>query len=66
MKPNFVDPDPGGGRGDYALFVGRLSEEKGLGTLLAAWRRAGTRLPLHIVGMGRWRRRLRRRRGEGT
>ena len=33
VKPNFVSPDPGAGegRGDYALFVGRLSEEKGMG-----------------------------------
>ena len=54
VKPNFVDPDPGvgGGRGGYALFVGRLSEEKGLGTLLAAWQRVGARLPLRIVGDG--------------
>ena len=39
VKPNFVDPDPGEGHGDrsYALFAGRLSPEKGLRTLLAAW-----------------------------
>ena len=35
VKPNFVSPDPGTGegRGGYALFAGRLSEEKGIGTL---------------------------------
>ena len=53
VKPNFVDPDPGQreGPGDFALFVGRLSEEKGILTLLEAWRRV-TRLPLRIVGKG--------------
>jgi len=41
VKPNFVRPDPGprNGTTDYALFVGRLSPEKGLGTLLAGWQR---------------------------
>jgi len=54
VKPNFVYPDPGvgGGHGGYALFVGRLSDEKGAGTLLAAWQRVGARLPLLIVGDG--------------
>lgn len=54
VKPNFVDPDPGEGHGDrsYALFVGRLSPEKGLRTLLAAWACLGNTIPLHIVGDG--------------
>jgi glycosyltransferase involved in cell wall biosynthesis len=54
VKPNFVDPDPGmgSGSGGYALFVGRLSPEKGIGTLLRAWRSVGERLPLLIVGDG--------------
>jgi glycosyltransferase involved in cell wall biosynthesis len=54
VKPNFVDPDPGEGTGDrsYALFVGRLSPEKGLRTLLAAWASLGNTIPLHIVGDG--------------
>jgi glycosyltransferase involved in cell wall biosynthesis len=53
-KPNFVypDPGPGEGRGGYALFVGRLSPEKGIGTLLAAWERLGIRIPLKIAGDG--------------
>jgi glycosyltransferase involved in cell wall biosynthesis len=34
------------------VFVGRLSEEKGVRTLLEAWRRAGSRLHLVIVGTG--------------
>jgi glycosyltransferase involved in cell wall biosynthesis len=54
VKPHFVDPDPGpgDGRGGYALFVGRLSKEKGIDTLLDAWSRLRTRLPLTIVGDG--------------
>ena len=54
VKPNFVAPDPGQGPGGggYALFVGRLAPEKGTGTMLAAWDRLGTRIPLKIVGDG--------------
>jgi glycosyltransferase involved in cell wall biosynthesis len=54
VKPNFVypDPHPGEGRGGHALFVGRLSEEKGLAVLLAAWQRLGAHIPLKIVGDG--------------
>ena len=41
VKPHFVagDPAPGDGRGGYALAVARMSEEKGIRTLLAAWAR---------------------------
>jgi glycosyltransferase involved in cell wall biosynthesis len=54
VKPNFVHPDPGpgAGRGGYALFVGRLSPEKGVGTLLAAWEALAGRVPLRVVGDG--------------
>lgn len=54
VKPNFVEPDPGVGEGsgNYALFVGRLSREKGVTTLLEAWERLGAQLPLKIVGDG--------------
>ncbi|PSB25596.1 glycosyltransferase family 4 protein [Stenomitos frigidus] len=54
VKPNFVDPDPGvgEGQGGYALYVGRLSVEKGLDTLLAAWAQLEHPLPLKIVGDG--------------
>jgi glycosyltransferase involved in cell wall biosynthesis len=54
IKPNFVDPDPGPGTGSggYALFVGRLSAEKGLQTLLHAWQSVGAIVPLMIVGDG--------------
>lgn len=53
VKPNFVDPDPGPrtSDGDYAVFVGRFSEEKGLNTLLAAFERT-PQVPLVIVGDG--------------
>ncbi|GJL59311.1 MAG: glycosyl transferase family 1 [Nitrospirales bacterium] len=55
VKPNFVEPDPGFGREkvqDYALFVGRLSSEKGLSTLLRAWSALHERIPLRIIGDG--------------
>jgi glycosyltransferase involved in cell wall biosynthesis len=54
VKPNFVYPDPGPGahEGGYALFAGRLSPEKGIRTLLAAWERLGPGIPLKIVGDG--------------
>ncbi|HEY9651202.1 MAG TPA: glycosyltransferase [Coleofasciculaceae cyanobacterium] len=54
VKPNFVhpDPNPGEGRGGYALFVGRLSVEKGLDTLLAAWKQLDNPMPLKIIGDG--------------
>ena len=54
VKPNFVDPDPGMCEhiGEYALFVGRIAKEKGLGTLLDAWHHLGCDLPLWVVGDG--------------
>jgi glycosyltransferase involved in cell wall biosynthesis len=54
VKPNFVDPDPGfsDNRDNSMLFVGRLSSEKGIATLLNAWRRLGRRVPLRIIGDG--------------
>ena len=54
VKPNFVHPDPGvgAGGGGYAIYVGRLSHEKGLDTLLAGWKILGGDLPLKIVGDG--------------
>jgi len=54
IKPNFasVDPGRGDGRGRYALFVGRLSAEKGIGTLMTAWRALPRRVPLLIAGDG--------------
>lgn len=54
VKPNFLATDPGIGAGneDYALFVGRLSPEKGLDILLKAWQKLGQQIPLRIVGAG--------------
>jgi glycosyltransferase involved in cell wall biosynthesis len=54
VKPNFVYPDPGlgTGTGKYGLFVGRLSAEKGLNTLLKAWTILRENAPLKIVGDG--------------
>jgi glycosyltransferase involved in cell wall biosynthesis len=53
VKPNFVHPDPGDGehKGNFALFVGRLSAEKGIRTMLSAWRLLKS-VPLKIVGDG--------------
>ncbi len=54
VKPNFV-PDVnemGAGAGDYCVFVGRLSVEKGVATLLEAWRQPPAGLRLKIVGDG--------------
>jgi glycosyltransferase involved in cell wall biosynthesis len=53
VKPNFVSPDPGVGHGTggYALFVGRLSAEKGISLLASAWRELGT-IPLVVAGDG--------------
>ncbi len=54
VKPNFVDPDPGAGPGDggYFLFVGRLTEEKGIRILLECWKNGPDLPPLKIVGGG--------------
>jgi glycosyltransferase involved in cell wall biosynthesis len=57
VKPNSVSANEGPpysarADADYALFVGRLSPEKGLETLLEAWKAIGSALPLKIVGEG--------------
>lgn len=54
VKPNFTvapapRPDASGG---YALYVGRLSPEKGVATLLAAWSGLDAAPPLKIAGEG--------------
>jgi glycosyltransferase involved in cell wall biosynthesis len=53
VKQNFLAPDPGQGPGDgdYALFVGRLSAEKGITTLAEAWHSI-PEIPLQVVGAG--------------
>jgi glycosyltransferase involved in cell wall biosynthesis len=62
VKPNFLQIDPGVGAGKgtaaatgggaYAVFVGRLAEEKGIRFLLRAWQEMGKQLPLKILGDG--------------
>lgn len=55
VKPNFVYPDPGIDKnernGRYALYVGRLSAEKGIEVLCDAWK-AVPDFPLRIIGDG--------------
>jgi glycosyltransferase involved in cell wall biosynthesis len=54
VKPNFLHPtpEPGQGGGGYALYVGRLSHEKGIAAMLEAWKGASHALPLRIAGEG--------------
>jgi glycosyltransferase involved in cell wall biosynthesis len=54
VKPHFVSPDPGigDGAGGYAIYVGRLSEEKGILTLIRAWQQLNGAVPLLLVGDG--------------
>lgn len=53
IKPNFVanPPEMGAGQGGYAVYVGRLSKEKGIETLLSAWNRIKN-VGLKIIGDG--------------
>lgn len=54
VRPNFVDPDPGRSEAvakPYALFVGRLSQEKGVQILLGAWGLVRG-IPLVVIGDG--------------
>jgi glycosyltransferase involved in cell wall biosynthesis len=53
VKANFLPnaPEMGLGGGNYAVYVGRLSEEKGVRTLLDAWRHVDG-FPLKILGDG--------------
>ena len=54
VKTNFVHPDhgPGPGDGGFALFIGRLTQEKGTQTIREAWTELNPPLPLKIVGEG--------------
>jgi glycosyltransferase involved in cell wall biosynthesis len=54
VKPNFADSDPGerSRAGNYAVYVGRLLEDKGLRILLDAWSKLPAQYPLQIVGEG--------------
>jgi FkbM family methyltransferase len=66
VKPNFVYPDPGAGLGGgkYAVFAGRLSAEKRVSTILAAWAQLGNGIPLLIIGDGPVRKELELRAAE--
>lgn len=54
VKPNFLDTDPGvrDGAGEYLVFVARMTPEKGVWTVLNAWKRLPAPVPLKIVGDG--------------
>jgi glycosyltransferase involved in cell wall biosynthesis len=54
VKGNFLDPDPGPGghAGNFFLFAGRLTAEKGVHLLLTAWSQLADGVPLKIVGDG--------------
>jgi glycosyltransferase involved in cell wall biosynthesis len=54
IKPNTLADDPGVGthQGGYALYVGRLSVEKGVDQLLNAWRLLPTPFKLVVAGSG--------------
>jgi len=53
VKPNFVAETSASPEllGQYALVLGRLSREKGLGVLLSAWKKLSD-IPLMIIGDG--------------
>jgi glycosyltransferase involved in cell wall biosynthesis len=53
------DPGIGSGSGGYALYVGRLTAEKGVRTLIRAWRKLPG-IPLRIAGDGELRASLER------
>jgi glycosyltransferase involved in cell wall biosynthesis len=55
VKPNFINSESltvEGNREDVALYVGRLSPEKGIRTLLSAWNSGRIQLRLKIIGDG--------------
>lgn len=56
-KPNFYSGNPAvldySKRENYVVFVGRLSQEKGISTLISAWRILGKNAPeIRIIGDG--------------
>jgi glycosyltransferase involved in cell wall biosynthesis len=53
VRPNFLFEDPGIGdhHREYALFIGRLSPEKGVMTMIDAWKNHPN-IPLKIIGEG--------------
>jgi glycosyltransferase involved in cell wall biosynthesis len=67
VKPNFLSDDPGTGAHDgrYALYVGRLSPEKGVELLLRAWAALRGKIGLKVIGSGPLEERVRQA-GEGV
>lgn len=65
VRPNCLmdSPAPGRGTGEFALYVGRLSPEKGVRTLIEAWREM--EVPLIVAGDGVLRAELERKVQEG-
>jgi glycosyltransferase involved in cell wall biosynthesis len=68
VKPNFMSPDPGmrEGAGEFAMFAGRFSAEKGIATLVDAWRKLKPALPLVLAGDGELAPSLKQRAVAGT
>lgn len=54
IKPNFLPeiPAEGKGEGGYVVYTGRLSDEKGVHTLLKAWQQVNPAVSLKLVGDG--------------
>lgn len=54
VKRNFlpVDPGAGSGSGGYAVYAGRLSEDKGVLDAVEAWRQVGSGITLRVIGDG--------------
>jgi glycosyltransferase involved in cell wall biosynthesis len=54
VKPNFVHPDPGRrmSPGIWAVFMGRMSSEKGVATALKAWKLLPSNMELKLIGDG--------------
>lgn len=54
VKPNFADLNGSiaQGNGEFALYAGRLVPEKGVATMIAAWRQLTCLVPLRIYGEG--------------
>lgn len=54
IKPNFAETDPGyrKSEGKYLVYIGRLSQEKGVDILLEAWSKTNGGLTLRVFGAG--------------
>lgn len=53
IKPNFLDDVPApSAKENYAVYVGRLTAEKGVKTLIQGWAHLNGNIPLKIIGDG--------------